>query len=444
MVTEVPEQWRLGPAFVPKGRYLDPEFLELELDRLFPRVWLNACRADEVADVGSYVEFSVGDESVIVTRTSDDAVKGYFNSCRHRGTRLVVDRGRLGGFRCPFHAWQWNLDGTNRWIPDRDNFLPCPDDDLALRECRVDTWGGWVFVNFDDEAESLEAFLDPVPRFVDPLRPEQMRTSWHKTTVLPCNWKTALDAFNEGYHVPGTHPQYMRPDMSRADTPASIGEMESDPAWTPSETFGRHGHFRTQPRSGAAFNPRPVTPQAMYAFVDYHLRELRALFTEYHRLAAAELCTMGSLEPASVPGVLRGLRKKYAEADGVEWPVLDDDALRKGEGDWHVFPNMVFLIYEGVTLAYRARPNGVDPDSCIFDIWSLQLYPPGREPSVDHPFFPDWREADVGGVLSQDFGNVDRVSTGMHSRAFAGHRLNTAQEMSVYNAHVAADEYLFG
>jgi hypothetical protein len=262
--------------------------------------------------------------------------------------------------------------------------------------------------------------------------------------VLPCNWKTALDAFNEGYHVPATHPQYTRPQVDRADVPSSIEEIESDPAWTPSETFGRHGHFRTQPRSGAAFNPRPVTPHAMYNFVEYHLRELRALFTQYHRLAAAELCTMEGLEPASVPGTLRALRKKYAEADGIEWPLLDDDALRRGEGDWHVFPNMVFLVYEGVMLAYRARPNGPDPDSCIFDIWALQLFAPGTEPAVDHLFFADWRDGDMGEVLSQDFSNADRVSAGMHSRAFEGHRLNVAQEMSIYNAHVAADAFLFG
>jgi hypothetical protein len=182
----------------------------------------------------------------------------------------------------------------------------------------------------------------------------------------------------------------------------------------------------------------------MYNFVEYHLRELRALFTQYHRLAAAELCTMVDLEVAEIPGTLRNLRKKYAEADGLEWPLLDDDALRRGEGDWHIFPNMVFLIYEGVMLAYRARPNGDDPDSCIFDIWALQLFPPGQEPAVEHPFFADWREGDMGEVLSQDFSNVGRVSAGMHSQAFVGHRLNLAQEMSIYNAHAAADTYLFG
>ncbi|HEV3132540.1 MAG TPA: hypothetical protein VGY51_11320, partial [Acidimicrobiales bacterium] len=66
---EVPERWRLGPAFVPKGRYVDSEFLRLEFERLFPNTWLNACRFDEVEQVGQYVNFEIGDQSIVVVRT---------------------------------------------------------------------------------------------------------------------------------------------------------------------------------------------------------------------------------------------------------------------------------------------------------------------------------------------------------------------------------------
>src|ERR1017187_7493860 len=104
---EVPDHWRLGTAFVPKGRYLDSEFLGLELERLFPRTWLNACRHDEVERVGQYVNFEIGDQSVVVVRT-EDGLKAYLNACRHRGTRLVNGQGRIAEFRCPFHAWRWD------------------------------------------------------------------------------------------------------------------------------------------------------------------------------------------------------------------------------------------------------------------------------------------------------------------------------------------------
>ena len=92
---DVPERWRLGPAYVPKGRYTDPEFLQLEIDRLFPKTWLNACRFDEVERVGDYVDFEICGQSIVVVRT-DQGLRAFFNACRHRGTRLVQGQGRIG------------------------------------------------------------------------------------------------------------------------------------------------------------------------------------------------------------------------------------------------------------------------------------------------------------------------------------------------------------
>src|SRR6185437_5011614 len=100
---DVPPQWRLSRHFVPRGRYIDREFAALELERLFPRTWLNACRVDEVERVGQYVDFELGGQSIVVVRT-DEGLRAYFNACRHRGTRLVRGQGRIGEFRCPFHA----------------------------------------------------------------------------------------------------------------------------------------------------------------------------------------------------------------------------------------------------------------------------------------------------------------------------------------------------
>ena len=125
LAEDVPDRWRLGSAFVPKGRYTDPEFLGLELERLFPRTWLNACRWDEVERVGDYVDFEIGGQSIVVVRT-DKGLKAYFNACRHRGTRLVQGQGRIGEFRCPFHAWRWNLDGSLKYQADEGNFDPRP------------------------------------------------------------------------------------------------------------------------------------------------------------------------------------------------------------------------------------------------------------------------------------------------------------------------------
>ena len=112
--------------------------------------------------------------------------------------------------------------------------------------------------------------------------------------------------------------------------------------------------------------------------------------------------------------------------------------------DWHVFPNTVFLIDMGCALTYRARPNGTDPDSCLFDVQGLELPPGSGMASATPECYDDWREADMGEVLSQDFSNMGDVTTGLHSRGFDGYHLNTLQEMTIWNYHRAIDTFVFG
>jgi len=448
----VPPPWRLGPSFVPKGRYVDSEFLELELERLFPRTWLMACRLEEVSEVGTFVELEVGLESVVVVRADAEHVKAYFNSCRHRGTRLVRDRGRIGEFRCPFHAWRWHLDGTLSDRPDDAHFSPCPATELCLAECLVDTWAGFVFVSMDPQVEDLASYLAPLPERLQGFKLEDMRYLWHKRVVLPANWKTVLDAFVEAYHVPGTHPQFLRPRLTPA-TPATRAEVT---LWPPSitESHGRHARTRkptpdaeqvgaiaeAMQRSGL----RPV--EQTLTLVEYQLRELRSLNTEWDRLALQRCLTAGPHEDASAQHLrYLAVRRELAAADGVDLPDLTPEQVRAGAYDWLVFPNTILLVTGaiGSVLGYRALPDGRDPDSCIFDVWSMQLFPAGKEPVVTVERFDDWHDADLGEVLTQDLANLSEITAGMHSRSFDGLRLNLRQEMSIRHYHGVMDDYLF-
>jgi phenylpropionate dioxygenase-like ring-hydroxylating dioxygenase large terminal subunit len=442
---DVPRQWRLGSAFVPKGRYIDLEFLELEIERLFPRTWLNACRVDEVAQVGQYVNFEIGDQSIAILRT-EDGLKAYFNACRHRGTRLVSGQGRISELRCPFHAWRWNLDGSLKFQPDAEHFESRPIADLCLPQCRVNTWGGWVFVNLDGQAEPLTEFLDPLPRRLDGFKLEDMRIAWYKSFVLPANWKTALDNFIESWHVPGTHPQLLRPDKHAA--PPTMAESEQYGS-SFNELFRLHSRhadlFRYGPEGdaaklGAAYG---VDPEAIYQNVEYNLRELRALYLKSDLAAATELRTTEGGDGPDGSAIYQRLRIEHARAVGIDYPEVTPQQLKTAMYDWHLFPNTVVLVDMGCALTYRARPNGSDPDSCIFDVQALELPPAGGMATALPQFFDDWHDGDMGQVLSQDFSNMSEVTAGIHSRGYDGHRLNTAQEMTIWNYHRAIDGYLF-
>lgn len=159
------------PDRVPAARYYDPDFYALEVERLWPRVWQMACRLEEIPEPGDFVEYENLSRSVLVVRVDAHTVKAYHNACRHRGVQLAKDRGKLSGrLVCPFHGWCWDLEGRNVFVDspqlfDQGNLDP---DDLSLRECRVELWGGCAFINFDDAAPPCASRSSPSPASTTP------------------------------------------------------------------------------------------------------------------------------------------------------------------------------------------------------------------------------------------------------------------------------------
>ena len=453
----IPEKYRLDRAFVPKSRYLDPEFLQLELDKLFKRSWLMACRLEELQGVGNFVEYEIGSHSILIVRESRTSVRAYYNACRHRGTRLARGRGRVGSLICPLHGWRWNLDGSIRLVLDREEFVPRSDDDLGLVGVRAETWGGFVFINMDPDAAPLLEYLDPIPRIFEPFQVENMRYRWLKSVILPCNWKTALDGFLEAYHVIGTHPQLHRFDKANTNI-ASLMEIE-ERVWAPTTTYERHAHYsavgqkKTAQQQEAAKDPTQrgtadvIDERVAVALsVQYIQDDMRGLENERSWRAAEALKT------ATVPeGVTAGqhylqLYKELSLAEGYDWPDISAQQWAEAGTAWNVFPNTILLPNQGSMFMYRARPNGSDPDSCRFEIGSLDLIPMAdyakkRDFQPEH--FENWQDADLGEVFNQDLANAKEVTVGMHSPSFDGHRLSEEQEMTIYNHHRVADRFLW-
>ena len=164
----------------------------------------------------------------------------------------------------------------------------------------------------------------------------------------------------------------------------------------------------------------------------------------YDLQAAEELCNTELPEGVPLYQRFGELRTQYAQDAGISAPQLTTEQIRAGQGDWHMFPTMINLVEPGNILGYRSLPNGNDPDSCIFDVWSLQYWPEGKAPGVKTEWVDDWEHHEWGQVLKQDFRNMGWVQRGLHSRGFTGHWLNTRQEMSVHNAHRIANRFLFG
>jgi phenylpropionate dioxygenase-like ring-hydroxylating dioxygenase large terminal subunit len=426
-------RFELGPDFVPVERYTSRAFFDLEMERLWPRVWQIACREDRLREPGDFVEHRIGGDSILVVRTAG-GLRAFHNACRHRGRRLASGCGRFEGrrIRCPFHGWTWSLDGECSHVFLADEFaaeLRRPGD-LRLVECRVDTWGGFVWLNLDPQAPGLRDAIAPAARFLDPAALDRMGVLWHKVVELPINWKAALDAFLESYHVPSVHPEY--PELG---TDIRLFAYHAEP--------GGHSHYGIPLSAGAA----PALPagvderELFHRYVSYTIDEIGAMYTEKDREITARLLhreiPAGSSSAAEYAKELHA----WAARVGVELPALEPEQLSHLGGNF-VFPHFFCLPTLGSCLAYRARPNGLDSDSTLFDVWSLTLFPGGAKPDYATRQV-DWRDAAaVGRVLAQDFANLAEVAAGMRSRSFRGLRLNGRQEIGILNLHREIDRYL--
>jgi phenylpropionate dioxygenase-like ring-hydroxylating dioxygenase large terminal subunit len=419
-----------------KESYFAPEYLQLEKERLWPRVWQMACRVEEIPRVGDYLTYDIADESVIVVRTSASEIRAHYNVCQHRGRQLVEGCGSTRGFRCRFHGWQYNLDGSNTRVADESDWSGRLDREaLGLRSVRVDTWGGWVFVNPDENCEPLHEYLAQAAEILAPFELHRMRYRWRKWLIMPCNWKVALEAFNEGYHVRTTHAQTLR--------------WSDDPSR--STTYGKHAMFGF-PEPAGVFGTGSArlgkvtddTRGPLSEFYRYMKVALDSNMTDTLVAAAQRLPEL----PAGTPPekVLEELYRMAMEDDarrGVEWPAITPEQQLNAGTDWHIFPNMVLLQQATNCLGYRARPNGDDPDSCIFEVFGLERFAEGAEPRVDNLRNDDIHdEAFWGEILLQDFQQMAATQRGMKSKGYRGPRMNPLQETALTNFHGVYHAYL--
>ncbi len=208
-----------SPMTIGVDAYISPEYARNERDRLWRKVWQQVGRVEEIPEVGSYLTYDILDDSIIIVRTGAHTFAAHHNVCMHRGRKLVdnpegaknaVGRARKS-FVCGFHGWTYGLDGACTHIREQDDWKgTLTPENTHLAPVQVDTWGGWLFINMDPDCESLADYLMPAAKILDPFGLENMRYKWRKWLYFDCNWKVAMEAFNETYHVFTTHPEFNR------------------------------------------------------------------------------------------------------------------------------------------------------------------------------------------------------------------------------------------
>ena len=423
------------PDQVPAPRYYDQAFYDLECERLWPRVWQMACRLEEIPSAGDFVEYENVGQSVIVVRQEDDSIKAFHNTCRHRGTRLVEDRGSCrSGIVCPFHGWCWNIDGSNRQVyaPDMFDASGLDPAHLNLKECRVELWGGCAFICLDDEAPPLRDSVEPFGTFHEARGVDKMRTKWWYSTILPVNWKLAMEAFMESYHVARTHPQIVARRTGKGDgaqdglTTRKVGEVMTRAASSDEVIESSLYFMRTlgQGMDGMVLEKDIRVAEGMR---DIELpddpaeasqvwnRKLNDAITSWNRSYGIDLPDQNELAERGFVSVVN-----------------------------YCFPHYFLLPMYGNASAYRARPLG--PEETLFEVWSMTMYPEGEEPTepvrTPIPLAPDDPRWPV--IPAQDFANLPRQQLGLHSVSFEAMQLSGKIEGMISNYQRLIDGYLAG
>jgi nitrite reductase/ring-hydroxylating ferredoxin subunit len=400
-------------------RYTSAEFHQLEVDKVWTKVWQMACREEDIPEVGDHLSYDIVGRSILVVRSAPDVIEAFHNVCPHRGRRLKETRGRDVELRCAFHGFAWQLDGCLKQVPCQWDFPRLDPDEWTLDDVRVGTWGGFVFINMDPNCGPLEDHLGDLDAHFDRWPLEDRYKEAHVAKVMECNWKVAQEAFMEAFHVVATHPQLLPSlgdaisqydvfgNFSRAITPNGVPSPHV--VWEPSE----QDIFDAMSDRNLDEDPKAVVP---------HGESARHLVAESAR---------ASLRPAI--------------GDRVD--ELCDAELTESIY-YTVFPNFhPWGAYNRIV--YRFRPYGNDHRRSIMECMFLSPFAGERPPAAPiHWLQPedDWTVATelgmLGRVFNQDVYNLPEVQKGLEAMVKPGVTFADYQETKPRHFHDLLGEWI--
>ena len=412
-------------ADIPIERYFSKAWHDREVEKIWRKTWQLACRAEEIPSVGDHVVYEIVHDSLIVVRTAPDEVRAYVNSCLHRGTMLRTQGGCVKQFRCPFHGFTWSLDGKLIQIPGEWDFPHVDKAKMSLPEAKVGLWGGFVFVNFDPNCEPLDSYLENLPEHFAAFKLEDRYKAAHVAKIMPCNWKLAMEAFVEAYHVAFAHPQVL----------GYYGDTNTQyDVWPGVRHVSRMISVQGVP------SPK-VADLAPVKTIEQMRRDVPFFAGRPIDVAPGETARGKLAERA---------REKISKSSGRDMSALSDtESLDLIE--YMLFPNMVPWGGQALPITYRFRPLCDDPERSLMEIMFLF----SKAPDGSHPppatmrllrEDQKWADAPELGsaamVADQDTDNLMRIQRGLRASKKPGVTLARYQESRIRHYHETLDAYM--
>jgi nitrite reductase/ring-hydroxylating ferredoxin subunit len=419
----------LGSEDVTKDRYVDADFAKGEFEKMWTRTWQMACRENQIPEAGDYQVYDIGPWSFMIVRCEDMSIRAHFNACLHRGTKLKPSgtEGFANDIKCPFHGWTWNLDGSLKEIPEKWDFAHVEGRKMCLPAARVELMGGFVWINMDPEAPSLEEYLGPeAMAHLKAWKLEDRYIYLHVQKSYPANWKLTMEAFMEAYHVGDTHPQVQ---------PAN-GDVNSQ-----YDVYGEHVN-RFISTLGV------VSPKLRDKYTEADIIE---------NFTLGDSSALGGTKPELKEGerarqVMADMfRDMFEKAMNADLSSVSDTELLDTYS-YTFFPNL--FLFPGISLPmiYRFRPDAKDHRRTIYEVMFMRPKPKdgGHFETAEVQILEDrqsFAEAEgmdpgFGKILDQDTDNLYAQQEGLETSAKSGITLADYQEIRIRHFERTIDKYM--
>ncbi|EOA6876860.1 carnitine monooxygenase, oxygenase subunit YeaW, partial [Escherichia coli] len=178
---------------------------------VFAKSWICVAHSSELANANDYVTREIIGESIVLVRGRDKVLRAFYNVCPHRGHQLLSGEGKAKNvITCPYHAWAFKLDGNLAHARNCENVANFDSDKAQLVPVRLEEYAGFVFINMDPNATSVEDQLPGLGAKVLEACPEvhDLKLAARFTTRTPANWKNIVDNYLECYHCGPAHPGF--------------------------------------------------------------------------------------------------------------------------------------------------------------------------------------------------------------------------------------------
>jgi len=199
---------------VTAAHYTDDGQAALEIEQLFRREPLLVALTPDLPSPGDYLTHEAAGTSLLLVRDQDGRARCYINACRHRGVRVAEGRGRARSFSCPFHAWNWRLDGSLAGRPNSNGGFDAVDaacNQLYERPCLELAGLIFVLLEGDDIEQQVRAKLGGALDDIAHYRIADTVYFDSRETERNCNYKFIVDGFCESYHIAALHKDTISP-----------------------------------------------------------------------------------------------------------------------------------------------------------------------------------------------------------------------------------------